>query len=478
VASQPIFAPYMPLPSAAPRPNIRIAYIAGPAQIAVSQQLEKLPAEARERTLEELALAGLADELIAAAEKLLSPAMYRAFLRWGETASRFSTLYETDEEGLALCADNISSVHALAAIPADNTHDLLVKVHLLNTEAGDCADFGSTTGRDISGAKLPQLVEHLGNDLRTLSPVTSLLDQLANMAWDLSPQTAITPEIGAIITDAFKAAQAAEASSPPRLPAAVEGYSPFMRGPLIAWRKAYADYEQARDELATYERDHYDPAAARYLAIRGDCRQPLTAEMEEQLRDVPMDEVQERFDELVMAKHDASERLWSLPAPSASELSTKLQIFVEAEGWALNCAETAIRKMQADARRFGKHGPFLQADGKILAAFAGCSREMTNAYGAEAMSREDEDAYFARLDAYEETLIEDRAATIEGVVAKLRVAFSRTNASAWSDHAIMDPTSRDFREGLRMGSCFDRMAWQAIEDLARIGGISLMEKGA
>lgn len=479
MASQPIFAPYTPLQSAAPRPNIRIAYIAGPAQIAVSQQLEKLPAKARERTLEELAIAGLADELIAAAGMLLSPSMYRAFLGWGEAASYFSTHYDTDEEGSRRCDLFFVAATRVSETPAENIHDVLFKARLLNTEAGDCPDFGPTCGSAADGHALPLLIDALRRDMDGLSPVTAMIEQLGAMAWNMSSQkSAIDTAIGSIITEAFVTAQQIEPTPAPRLPAVVEGYNPFMRGPLIAWRKAYAVYEEARDALFAYERDHYEPTAAKYLAIRGDSREPVTPEMRELLRDVPMDEVQERFDNLVMAKHDASELLWRLTAPSASELSTKMQIFVEAEGWTLNCAPEAMRQMLVDARRFGQHGAFLQADGKILAAFAGCRHEMIGAYGTDAMTRDEEDAYFQRLETYEDTLLEQPAHTIEGVIAKLRVAFSRNNASAWSDHAVMDPTSSDFREGLRMGSCFERMAWEAVEDLARIGGISLVEQGA
>lgn len=251
-----------------------------------------------------------------------------------------------------------------------------------------------------------------------------------------------------------------------------------MRGPLIAWRKAYAVYEAAAGELSTYERTVYKPTARQYTELRGDITQPLTPELEARLDTIPMDEVQDRFDELVMAEHEACERLWAVPAPSTAELATKLKIFHKAEGWDLSCARSVIDRITTDARRFAKHGAFLQSDCSILAAFAGCRHETIGAHGPDAMTRDEEDAYFRRLDAYETTLFDTPAATLEGVIAKLRVAFSRINPNAWSDHAIMDPTSSDFITGLRMDGMFERMAWGAIEDLARIGGIHLAEQGA
>jgi hypothetical protein len=76
------------------------------------------------------------------------------------------------------------------------------------------------------------------------------------------------------------------------------------------------------------------------------------------------------------------------------------------------------------------------------------------------------------------TLVDQSATTSEGAIAKLRVAFSRSDPIAWSDHAIMDPAAPTFRKDLKMEGLFDRRAWGAIEDLARVGGINLAEQGA
>lgn len=483
MASQPTFAPYIPLPSAAPRPNIRIAYIAGDASIAIHRGMASFPPAVRESTLEELAIAGLTDELIAAGRELLSPAMYSAFLRWGETASHVCTDCPSDQEANIRADANLAACAAIADIPALTVHDMLFKVRMLNTEAGDCPDFGPVSSHNADGKKLPPLIDGVDRDMPSLSPFISLLDQLTNFAWGYSPVAlnAIDPRFGSIITDAFRAAREALENDPPLpapIPAILEGYSPYMRGPLIAWRKAYAAYTAADDELKTFERTTYKSTGAAFDAVRGDRNTPVTPELAAALEAVPMDAVQDRFDELVMARHEAVERLMRIPAPSASELATKLQFFRADEGWDLEYAPEVVERLTTDARRFGKHGPFLQSDGSILAAFAGCRHEMIGAHGPEAMTREQEDAYFARLDAYETTMLDSPASTIEGVIAKLRLAFSRLEPNAWSDHAIMDVNSRDFISGLRMSGMFERIAWGAIEDLARIGGVNLVEQGA
>ncbi|WP_294312801.1 hypothetical protein [uncultured Sphingomonas sp.] len=466
MASQPIFAPYIPLPSAAPRPNIRIAYIAGDASIAIHRGMAKFPPAVRESTLEELAIAGLTDELIAAGRELLSPAMYAAFLRWGETVVHFTTRYATDQEGSARCDSFHAARKAMDTVAPVNIHDLALKMMPLHAELADCPDFFSMRRGGSHGGEVPGPIGIIVQDSCDLSPVVSLIDDLAAMAWDHSPAAllALSPEIGGIITSAFRAAREALESDPPvpaPVPSILDGYSPYMRGPLIAWRKQYDRFLSAEKEYSTYDREVHTPLF--------------------KLDDVDKaeaDRVQARFDELLDTMYGELDKLWLLPAPSAAELAVKLKLFHEHHGIDQPKAPEIIDRLATDARRFGKHGPFLQSDGSILAAFAGCRHEMIGAFGDAAMTREDEDAYFARLDAYETTLLDSPAATIEGVIAKLRVAFSRLEPNAWSDHAIMDVNSSDFIQGLRMSGMFERMAWGAIEDLARIGGVNLVEQGA
>ncbi|USU06912.1 hypothetical protein NF699_09705 [Sphingomonadaceae bacterium OTU29LAMAA1] len=466
MASQPTFAPYTPLRHAAPKPNIRIAYIAGDAATAIHRGMASIPAAVRESTLEELAIAGLTDELIAAGRELLSPAMYAAFLRWGETASHFVTRYETDEVGDARCEAAGEAGARLASIPAENIHDMLLKTRMLNSIEADCSDFGSMQRTQRLDPTVSKLALAIGSDLEQMSPVTALIEQIATLAWENSPPElmALAPDIGGIITSAFAAARenlGVDIPARPKLPKTLEGYSPFMRGPLVAWQRQYDRYLAADDALTSYDRNVHTPFF----------KQAEVDDTEARL-------VQEGYDELLEDTYGALATLLQLPAPSAAELAIKLTLYLQHAAWDLGCAKEIAQRMTADARRFARHGAFIQADGNLLAAFGGCRREMQNAYGTDAMSRDEEDAHFARLDAYETRLHDQPASTIEGAIAKLRIAFSRMNPDAWSNHAIMDPNSRDFREGLRMGGMFERIAWGAIEDLARISGINLTEQGA
>lgn len=65
-----------------------------------------------------------------------------------------------------------------------------------------------------------------------------------------------------------------------------------------------------------------------------------------------------------------------------------------------------------------------------------------------------------------------------GCIAKLRVAFMNHEGSDWSDLAISNTADPKFVEGLGMSGMYERMAWSAIEDLARIAGVGLAEQGA
>lgn len=86
--------------------------------------------------------------------------------------------------------------------------------------------------------------------------------------------------------------------------------------------------------------------------------------------------------------------------------------------------------------------------------------------------------YWARIDAAEKPLHDNSATTIEGVVAKLRLTFPHLTSEAYADHALGHPASAVFRQGLAMDGMYIRLLWSAIEDLARIGGVSLSEKAA
>jgi hypothetical protein len=187
--------------------------------------------------------------------------------------------------------------------------------------------------------------------------------------------------------------------------------------------------------------------------------------------------VQEQFDTLLEAEHDAVQRLYRIPAPSASELAIKLKVFVGMQGYDLTYAPEVIRQITIDVRRFGRHGAHLQTDEALLSAFAARGREFEATEGVH-LAGDQEDAYFARVDAAEAALIGNRATTIEGVLAKLRVAFLHQTGEDWSDLAISNTKLPKFTDGLALSDMYTRLAWAAIEDLARLAGVSLAEQGA
>ncbi len=116
-------------------------------------------------------------------------------------------------------------------------------------------------------------------------------------------------------------------------------------------------------------------------------------------------------------------------------------------------------------------------DKAILAAFEERRREFAANYHLMNMTKEQEDAYFGRIDEHEAVICETPAATIAGILAKLRIDFMHRAGAAWSDHAIIDPTVPAFIDGLAEADRFTQLAWAAVEDLARIGGIHLSKEG-
>lgn len=489
MASQPTFAPYMPLRHAAPKPNIRIAYIAGDASVAIHRGMAAEPAAKRESTLEELAIAGLTDELIAAGRDLLSPAMYAAFLRWGEVASHFSTEHQGDEEGTRRCKLTSNALSAITAITPANQHDMALKMYLTSIEAADCAAFSALSLADKAmGNIAPDLIESLARDLPMQSPVIACLEDLGKLAWTASgdPAFSLSLPIGAIITSAFSAARGelSETAPPqPRLPDVLDGYAPYMRGPLIAWQKAYAIYEAATAEFKAHDRESYTPANDRYLDLTNQrSKRTGEAEFDAALADAEtkVDEAQDRFDELLDHQQLAIGALYRIPAPSPAELAIKLSIFDQQSGWELNNVRDVVERITSDARRFGGHGAFLQADAALLTAFR--LRAAEAAYwlldDRPAATDEIEKRSNAIVVEAEAVLFGTAATTVEGVIAKLRTLYPHISQDAFAEHAVTNPRHRDFRAGLKVADGNDQVLWGCIEDLARISGVNLAEQGA
>lgn len=121
--------------------------------------------------------------------------------------------------------------------------------------------------------------------------------------------------------------------------------------------------------------------------------------------------------------------------------------------------------------------PAVSGDATILAAFAARCRDFSDNYERD-LTPEQEDAYFARIDATERVISETPASTVGGVVAKLRVAFVHLSDSSWVDHALLGPGHRAFAEGIAAADPHLRHAWALIVDLARIGGVDLAAQSA
>jgi len=126
----------------------------------------------------------------------------------------------------------------------------------------------------------------------------------------------------------------------------------------------------------------------------------------------------------------------------------------------------------------GSELPVVGADQALIAAFAARCRVFAENYHILEMTKDHEDGYFTRLDAYEAIINDTPATTISGVIAKLRIGFLRQSDADWADHAIMGPNCPAFVEGLAAADPTVRHAWTAIEDLAAIGGIDLAAQSA
>lgn len=457
MASQPIISFSEPV-YRQPKTKVSFAVIAGQGAQAADAAVKTLPPEKQAATLDDLAWRGMTEHLIATAEKLLSPRMYAAFLRWGETASYSSTQCNSDEEGLARCKATSAAVRAVANAPVVNVQDLLFKTFLLSLEVGDCPAFGSVNGGSWDTYLVDDVARGSAGDVLWHSPIASLIDELADKAWKASGPTALDTSIGRQITAAFSYARGVNSAVrgvvlPHDLPAA--GYAPYMRGPLIEWERRYDAFVEARADRVAYERDVYLPAA------------PMTG-----------DPIQERFDDMIEAEADALHRLLIAVAPSSSELAIKLVLVEQYDAHELSGFEDVARQLASDSRRFARHGAHLQTDEAILGAFATYRQQTAEWIVHDDWSHERLQTFDKEIDRSVVAIAESRATTIEGVLVKLRIAFQNRVEGVWGAHAAVDPTHPSFVDGINMADLYDRMLWSGIADLARIGGVNLTEQGA
>ena len=389
--------------------------------------------------------------------------MYTAFLRWGEAASHASSFYESDEEGGIRSASAAEARAAVSRIAAENLHDMAFVMLLAGIETADAPTFGPLNrcfaDFDVNGG---DLLRRICLDLRKFSPIPDLVNEVSARAWKASKsKSAISADIGLAITSSFSFARGEDVPA-----TGINGHGCAFGRLQREWRSAYAAFQDADAAMNAYDRDHMTP-------LDGDYPEGM----------------QEHYDDLVDVCYQARVNLYLTPAPSVTELAIKLDMFAIHDDKALVRANEIIRELASDAMRLNSSEPVLFAvrypsgwaetatDAALLAAFM-AGRHEFEAADKGPWTAEQEDAYFARVDAAEMVLLDTRAATLEGVIAKLRVAFMNRDAADWSDLAISNTIDPKFIYGLRMSGMYERLAWGAIEDLARIAGVSLAEQGA
>ncbi|MFV0922760.1 hypothetical protein ACR720_04640 [Sphingomonas parapaucimobilis] len=421
-----------------PKSNIRVVFLPGPAQTAMAGELAKLPAETQEATLEELEVAGRAEEMIAAAEKLLSRPMYAAFLNWAEAAARFNTRYESDEEGNKLCVANTAAARTLTEVPSANIHDVLLKTRLLAIELAETPDFGSMIPEGDEGSYSNRQFTTLSHDYGTISPVMAAFEKLGTLVWQLSGPTAraIAPSIGRIVVDALQAARERNAAPTAEIDTDRSDFRNSLDGSYLASQR-----------LNSLPNDYEDTHPAEY-------------EIEANLA----------CDACEVADQ-AVPKSWTEFLELLDHMSCKGRMFVTKEN-AGRLRSHADRLLSVAANGDGSYS---QPDKLLLDTFAAMQCEMRLWFDNGPGTQKEDVAADARASALEDVFFAQRANTIKGVIAKLRETFRHLDSNAWSDHATLDPDHLEFQRGVKNTDFFTRALWHSIEDLARIGGVSLTE---
>ncbi|MFD1951351.1 hypothetical protein ACFSGX_11310 [Sphingomonas arantia] len=563
--------------TAAPRPNVRIAYAGGLTTTAVNRALAATPAAIRDATLDELAGEGgiavapwlesaprldpSAGSLTAATNSATSGAIVLPALPAGTSQTivgfvdGYRAAYFSEEETAG--DEVVAAADLLRLYPATTPADLATKL-MISIHHAQPLSRGGALAVDPTELECPQAGEMLmstltdalrlaadtdisdiaysvgptGNRTPAMTPDRVQWDtnlaayRLANEAFIIAnapyaqmyaddPRYAEAEAVSSAAMDVDTAAERVLFATPaPDLAAArtkldialganvqieevksladdlrrvaeaaaPEQYDRFMAGPLIQWNRAYDRYIDAQAERMSYECAVFNPAATRYEAVRAiwpmnyniaDDRVASAA-----LQAVEYDQIDARYSELCSEESEALQALYRKIAPGPSELATKLQLFEAHAGWDYTSVAEILPVLVSDARRFGKHGAFKRTDWALLDAHAGLRADAEEWFerGPHSGRRDDENS--AKVAALEATLWNERATTIEGVLAKLTAIFPHIVIEGWSDRAVLDPRHPDFREGLAKTGVDYQALWSAIDDLARIGGVNLAELGA
>lgn len=424
-----------------PKPNIRVVFLPGPAQTAMAGELAKLPAETQEATLEELEIAALARDVIALAKTRLSTALYPAFLRWadaailcmtdtGEIGDAPSDFPECDRRYVAACNAR-DDVHR---IPAVTGEDYTFKTYLIE----------------------------LMNRQDAFSP----LEDGGSFKWSSDPATLAEK------VDAFVARLYQSSNGDPVLRV---GTSNAARQPFL-------------DAIAGMPVQALAGLPLRSLLIE---RNAIIERIrdDEKMDDASIGAACEELNRLDMI-------ITASPASTADDAVVKLLTLaqINAEGHEVDESQfvQAIIETRkhfgigyvsadpaaggaADEQRFSGHGANVQSDKLLLETFATMQGEMRLWFDHGPGTQEEDVAADARASALEDVLFTQRANTIEGVIAQLRETFRHLDGNAWSDHATLDPDHPEFQRGVKNTGFFTRALWHSVEDLARIGGVSLTE---
>jgi hypothetical protein len=243
----------------------------------------------------------------------------------------------------------------------------------------------------------------------------------------------------------------------------------YMGGLLAHWRRLYDNVVEDQREMRSYMDGTLAAAHQRFDAATEDNREAA---------DAALLAAETEFDVRVASYDDSRIRLYLTSSPSPAELAVKLKLIEEERDWDLARVDEVMRHVTMDARRFGRLGAFIQGDADLLSAYADCRRGTEQWLAPERQTNEpSSDEAPDQMDEAENVVAAARATTIEGVLAKLRVAFKGIGV-AWSEHAVVDPAHPAFRSGLASSDWYTRLVWGAIDDLAKLGGVDLASMGA
>lgn len=300
------------------KPNVTVAFVAGPALAAANDAIARMPDDIAAQSLDDIA--GPATDAMVAA--------------WEAGRTKLESAVAAREHYHSTVMTPANVLHSSLREHGRTSAQVFSYVQQCESEYGDLV-----YAVDVANAALGVL------------PAPTIEDLAYKLRWLVAEEFHIVSTYEAVPAAlAFDADRILDGSMPG---ADVQLTGRQARLAVIAWQATHSKFAEADAAFNTYSRDVIEPLERRYSVERAKwptshdfTADPVAAAA---MDAVDYKEEERQQDALWSARASALIDVWQSPAPNASALATKLKLYHENEGWELDRSDRTTEQFKADA---------------------------------------------------------------------------------------------------------------------------------